>query len=152
MYVGTRVPEEEDGSEKQRLKHVEESKTSGAFDQRSLFNDRTEAIVYGMQPRAVQVCACVRERQERKWGGRDLPGKKSRNCTSNVQKLQALFLEDLKSFFGVSCVTSRICLIDIRRKSHVLLFLTRKDPYKSSGMTSWHPKSAKMTPRGQDFA
>ena len=44
--------------------------------------------------------------------------------------------------FKVSRVTSRIiCLIDIRRKSHVFLFLARKDPYKPSDMTS----------RGQDF-
>ena len=31
-------------------------------------------------------------------------------------------------------------------------FLARREPYKSSDMTSWYPKSAKMTPRGQDFA
>ena len=48
-----------------------------------------------------------------------------------------------KSFFGVSRVTLRICLVDIRRQSHVLLLLTQKDPYKSSDMTSWHPKVQK---------
>ena len=53
-----------------------------------------------------------------------------------------------KSFFEVSCVTSRICLIDIRRKSCVLLFLDWKDPWKSSDMTSWQPKIAKMTLNG----
>ena len=31
-------------------------------------------------------------------------------------------------------------------------FLARNDPYKLSDMTSYQPKSAKMTPRGQDFA
>ena len=33
-----------------------------------------------------------------------------------------------KKIWGVSCVTSKSCLIDIRRKSHVLLFLARTDP------------------------
>ena len=61
-------------------------------------------------------------------------------------------IDHMEKFFGVSCVTSRICLINIRRKSRVLLFLARKDPFKSSEMTSWHQNSAKMTPHGQDFA
>ena len=57
-----------------------------------------------------------------------------------------------KSFFGVSHVTSRICLIDTRRKSHFWLLLVKKRHPKTSEMTSWHPKSAKITPRGHNFA
>ena len=51
-----------------------------------------------------------------------------------------------KSFFEVSHITSRICLIDIRRKSLFLLFLDPNIPLKSSDMTSKHPEGAKIMP------
>ena len=53
-----------------------------------------------------------------------------------------------KSFFGVSHITPRICLIYTRKKKSLFCcFLTPKIPLESPNMTAKHSKSANMTPR-----